>query len=297
MLTKQSLSRKTFLSLAFSLLFFFTAGQAVLGPPPPNCGCFDGLDCFCLDDFYARAGYTSATGVGRKEGYTTLASFYCPGRDGTCALPYLDARIHYLDNNRFAGNFGIGLQKASPDKSSLTRGYVFYDFKKTRFHTLNQICIGAEWLGPYFNMLFNSYWPLEQRGRQNVEEFNFPGGFFLKHIRGEVPLKGIEICSSRYFPMSRSFRLFVSPGIYYYFSGSKSIVGGKFRFEAHLFYGLLLAVETSYDKFFHSKTYGEIAWTFPLGCNPCDSINGCVVPVRREEIIAVWKRDHWKSNF
>lgn len=296
MLTKPNFFRKTFLSIAFAFLFFFEPAHSVLSVPP-SCACFDGLDCFCLDDFYARAGYTSASGVGRKVGYTSLAAFYCRDRKAECAVPYLDVRLHYLDNSRLAGNFGIGLQKPSLDKDSLTRGYIFYDFRNTPFHTLNQICVGAEWLGPYFNMTFNSYWPLEQQGRQKVTEFNFPRGFFLKHIRNEIPLNGLEISSSRYFPVSRSFRLFVSPGIYYYFARSKSIVGGRLRLEADLFYGLAVAVETSYDKFFHSKTYGQISWTFPLGCNPCDSINGCVIPVRRQEIIAVWKRDHWKSNF
>ena len=90
--------------------------------------------------------------------------------------------------------------------------------------------------------------------------------------------------------------VFCSPGVYYYHSPWESMVGGKFRLELNLYGALVIAVQTSYDKLFHTKTYGAITLTLPLDGNFVPDAYR-TVPVRREEIMVTKKRQRWQSNF
>lgn len=289
---------QTFIYFFAGLLLILNSAEAALCTSPPCRRCCCPSLCPLLDDVYAKVGYTSAKGIGRQNGYTTLSAFYSGGREESKLLPYADIRLHFFDNNRTAGNFGLGIQKGACDASSLVRGYAFFDFRDTPYRIHKQISLGAEWLGPYFNLAANTYWPIYLKGHRRETEFHFPGHLTINKIRNDYTMRGFDITASRYNPICSWLRIYVSTGLYYYYtnhrshSTHKSIVGGKFRLEAEMNKGVMVAVQTSYDRQFHSRTYGEISWTFPVGCaTPCEMYRA--LPVRREDIIVLINRTHF----
>jgi len=236
-------------------------------------------------------GYTSKEGIGRKEGYGTLAAFYYRTKKETAIVPYVDLRLHIMDDKRLAGNVGLGFQKTDCDASTMLRGYAFFDYRNTRYRLYKQISIGAEWSGPYFNLNANGYLPLNQSGQKKITDFRFRHLFLLEQIDNDYSFRGFDFNASRYIYCSPWFRMYVSPGVYYYYGRRESIYGGKFRFEVELYQSLVLSVQTSYDRLFHTRTCAAITLTLPVQEVP-DLYR--TVPVRREEIVVVKKKSSLK---
>jgi len=242
-------------------------------------------------------GYTSRRGIGRNFGYSTIALAYCPENECSCFSPYFDIRAHYMDNSRWAGNVGLGIQTRF-DESRL-RGYVFYDFLDTSFKFLQQITVGAEWLSLCFDFdaRVNGYIPFTTKGHAKKTEFFYTDDQVATRIRNNHTWWGIDLEVSRYFCIfSHDFYASIGPYVFHSNKNRNRATGGKIRIESQFYKGISLAVQYSYDSRFHSRVDGQVTWTVPFGMDPCcDAI--CCQPVQREEIIVVSKSCHWITNF
>lgn len=271
------------------LCLTFSAFAAPLCEAPVVKRCF----CFCppeLENVYFRGGYTSKKGIGREDGYGTLGAFYMRTKEEPDLFPYIDLRLHIMDNRKIAGNVGIGFQRTDVcDASTMTRGYLFFDWRDTRYRLYRQISFGGEWTGPYFNLYGNFYLPLDSSGKRRTSEFRFRNVFRLEQTSKDYSYRGFDFNASRYIYMSDWYRFYISPGIYYYRGRRESVYGGKIRFEIELYRSVILTFQTSHDKVFNTRTYGAISLNLPTQ-GPIPDLYR-TVPVRREEIIPVKNRD------
>lgn len=299
------LFNKSFLFLLLGALAFGTAelksqdySMDDLSMPAETEGCCDQPQQCCCSPLNIRVAYTTKRGIGRDTGYTTVGGFYCPNEE--CLSPYLDARVHYKDRGRMAGNFGAGLSQNFNfyNGPSKVRGYVFYDFNTTHSGTFNQIFFGFETFSHCFDTRLNVYLPLESRGNYHHRGhiFTYEGGYKAQVRNAEYTWRGLELELSRNLCLIPGFDLYVTAGTYALHSHRKSIWGGKFRVETAIYKGLGVTVETTYDDHFHSRTYGQFSWTIPFGTGCCWEAP-CCVPVRREELIFISNRCTWKKNF
>lgn len=274
---------------------------------------------FSMDDVYLRVGYTSARGIGRTPGYGTFGAYYDPMPECGCIAPYIDVRAHYLDNQRWAVNSGLGLQFASPE-GALYRGYVFYDWlelsKGSRNHhgsrnhkDIDQISFGVERIGQQVDLRANFYFPMHQRREHNYRQFRYPGGFVAREKKFVNTFRGFEVEASTPINICDLVCFYTSAGLYYWYTDhgrghnhkyrDKQAFGGKFRAETTIYRGLVGGVQVAYDERFQTCVSGEINWSFPFpGCNTnaCDDCF-CMFPVRRQELIVTDKHCHWKTNY
>ncbi len=244
-----------------------------------------------------QIGYTSPEGIGRKDGYTTLAVSTCPAAICGCLNPFLDFRLHYLDNCRWAGNFGVGFQ--INDHRNKLRGYIYYDFRDTAFRLFNQVTVGVDWLTPCLDLRVNTYWPTTDTGNPKKKYFFYEGGERATRIQNERAWKGVEFDASKHYCFW-NHDFYVTSGTYVFFGrkGDHSAAGGKLRLETEIFRNLGVAVQYSCDSHFHSRVYGQITWELPFGRGCCDETSSCCEPIYREEIIVIDKKKcRWKTNY
>jgi hypothetical protein len=242
-----------------------------------------------------RLSYTSAEGIGRKEGYTTLALSTCPSSQCGCLNPFLDFRLHYLDNGRLAGNFGVGFQIHNNEQQ--LRGYVFYDFRDTSFRLLNQITVGADWHSSYLDLRLNTYWPTQDSGHADIDRYLYSNDQVATRYSNIRAWKGVEFDASKNFFLF-NFDIYTTLGAYVFYGHRhhNSAIGGKIRLETDIRSNLSLAIQYSYDRRFESRFYGQISWTLPFS-NSCCCETTCCNPILREEIIVIDRTCHWKTNY
>jgi hypothetical protein len=252
----------------------------------------------CCAPYNLRVAYTSRDGIGRRTGYTTLGGFYCP--DQACVSPYADARLHFKDIGRTAGNFGLGLQQkfdncCGPTKA---RGYIFYDFLNAKTKTFNQILLGAEAWSRWFDIHFNVYLPLKARGDYKWKGplFRYEGGYKARARYTEYTWRGFELLFSRNVNCFLGLNVYTTLGFYSLHGHRQAAVGGKLRLDAPLYKGLTASLQTSYDGHFKGRTFGQISWIIPFGAGCCTA-DPCCLPVLRDELIYTSKRCSWKTNY
>ena len=102
-----------------------------------------------------------------------------------------------MDDRRLAGNFGFGFQKATCEGSNLFRRiYFFLISEDTPFRLYKQISAGFEWFGEYFNLSFNGYLPLNQKGHKRLKQFQLTDRFHLKHESNDYAMRGFDVNAS-----------------------------------------------------------------------------------------------------
>lgn len=292
--------RTTFFTLGLSSLAF-NAGLAAdewSQPEAADC-CVAEPKEQCCAPYNLRVAYTSRDGITRRTGYTTIQGFYCPDND--CVSPYLDARVHFKDIGKTAGNFGVGLQRKFEECCGPTkvRGYIFYDYLIGKTKTFNQICFGAEAWSRWFDIHFNVYLPLKARGDYKWQGplFKYDGGYKARARHTEYTWRGFELLFSRNVNVIFGINVYTTLGFYsLHNTHRQAAVGGKFRIDAPLYKGLSVAMQTSYDGHFKGRTCGQISWIVPFGPGCC-SVDPCCVPVLRDEFIYTSKRCSWKTNY
>lgn len=247
---------------------------------------------------HAKVSYTTPYGVGRNVGYTSLAAYYCPEFVDDCFSPYVDVRLHYLNNHRWAGNFGFGFQKPLlvSSTNTLLRGYVFYDFRNSSFRLHEQICAGAEWFGPSYDVRLNTYFPIFQKGHAHYgRTHHFEGGFRTYKVRNEYAWRGFDLEFSKYLTLCDKYCFYASAGPYFFHGRSHNTFGGKIRLESEIYNGVMLALQGSYDHHFGGRAFAQVSWAFPLTFD--FSGRSCCFPVQREELIVLSRHCHWHKNY
>lgn len=241
-------------------------------------------------------------GIGYDEGYTTLEAFLASDPSQWKVTPFLDARGHVFNDGKWATNVGVGLR-------SLLNGRVYglnayYDYRHARRLNSNQIGIGLETLGEFFDFRVNGYSPFGTKisPAYNVTFSKFSGHRLLLSQKYNSAMKGGDAEIGFHFGKTKSLDFYAAVGPYY-FKGKKSpsTWGGKARIAGVFKDFLTLEISDSYDRTFHNKFQGQLSLTYSFGpkskikqqgrsCQTANILNDRMLqPVGRQEIIVIDK--------
>ncbi len=186
-------------------------------------------------------------GVGYHPGYTTLDGFfdYQDPWDGSW-LPFFDLRLHLLNNQRVAGNAGLGIRYTT---SRIWGANAYYDYRLTMQQPYNQVSIGFETLGKVWDFRINGYLPL---GAKKSSKFGGRREFALKSANVEIGV--------RYSPLYAALGPYYLEGYY-----SKISWGGKVRIALDITDYFQIEAISSYDKLFQWIGQGQLSLIIPFG--------------------------------
>lgn len=259
--------------------------------------------------------YTTPRGLGYNKGYGSFELLLSTELSSEIA-PFIDARIHWFNNDHTAGNFGIGSRFLVCDEYVIG-GNVYYDYRKTHRKTFEQIGIGAEILGIgcTWDLRANAYIPLG-RTRSHWDRCifdDFLGGFFAISERREYSFWGgdLEVGTNLSWLQLNlpCVNFYTALGPYYLASKHrKHSYGGRYRLEVNLYEYITLEGRVTYDRIFHTRGQGVFRVEIPFnklldifcGCSSC----GCdcfddrmTQRVYRNEIIPVKSHCRWRTNY
>lgn len=244
-------------------------------------------------------------GLGYDTGYTTLEAFYA--LEDRCYTPFFDARIHVLDDGRFASNLGLGARTMWGCRSYGLN--LYYDYRLTRKRSYNQIGIGFESLGEMWEFRANGYLPVAGTKSHffgNPRFERFVGNSLLISRKRESAMQGVDAEIGARFSRCGKRDLYVGAGPYYFKARDhrhgfgKDAFGGKVRVAGRFSDYFAVEVSGSYDRLFHGIVQAQVGFTYPFGpANCCDDVATCCnypaytdrlyQPVIRNEIIVTEK--------
>lgn len=257
-------------------------------------------------------------GIGYYSGYSTAAfqlfpNFTSPAK----SLYFIDARVHYFNDNRWAANLGFATRWYSRKQDKVLGLNVFYDFRQI-YNEYHQIGAGLEILSRCYDIRINGYFPIahtEFFGRKH--EYNYPGGYFASCQGVQRALFGAdaEFFTSLdrwgcYCSCPRNIDPYIGIGPYFYFQrhDKNQIWGGKARVGANFGDRFTLEARGSYDHFYGAIVQGFFSINFSMGAQPKPYTGSCECdpyfeatlyePIQRQEIIVDnSKCERWESNF
>lgn len=262
----------------------------------------------CLPPAQLSLSHHFGRGVGHK-GYSSAEAFFIRGNNDQFS-PFIDLRLHVMNDGRIASNAGVGFRTFPWDKISIG-GNIYYDYRNSSHLHTHQVAGGFELLSEYLDFRLNGYLPVGGKKRSKALVFEgFSGNqidvkrktyYAYPVINGEfgVPLPWIS-------PKYTDFYIAVGP--YYLFGETVSdnhyegSFGFKGRFTALITDYVELGFEYNYDRVYHSTYQGIVAVHIPLYKNSaCRSKGGSnkgqkafakrtLRPVIRNEIIPVKKK-------
>ncbi|MGD0665106.1 MAG: inverse autotransporter beta domain-containing protein [Rhabdochlamydiaceae bacterium] len=250
------------------------------------------------------ARYTSPKGVGYDQGYTTLETFLSPWDVFNDKwLPFVDGRGHIFDNGKWAANAGLGVRYLSCSRVWGINSY--YDYRNTQHRNYNQVSVGLETLGTFWDLRINGYLPVGKTHTRLYEtRFKaFKENSMLVSSKRQFAMKGINAEAGFHVDHFRKVPLYFAAGPYYLSGKGASTWGGEFRARVDLLkHYVRLEGNTSYDHFFKWTGQGQISINIPFGgrdnvkkrgdcCRQAMRLSERIVqPVDRSEIIPVGKQ-------
>lgn len=264
---------------------------------------------FCEDEEMIRVCTTFALshieggGVGYNHGYTTGELLYFPLCGPMCLWPFIDFQVHYLNNDEYAANTGIGVRYVPCCSPCRIWGVnAFFDYRSSCDRALHftQAGIGLEMLSCCWDIRLNFYYPIKRQYTIQHCDFRYPGGFFIIRDRYQSALRGFNLELGHYFFRTECFKLFAGIGPYYY-GGDVCRKPYGFQARGYLEYirNFRLQGFVSWDRVFGTRVQGEIAIYFPFGCCPerssCQDILS--QPLYRNDMIVLDEFCKWQFNF
>lgn len=234
-------------------------------------------------------------GIGYDCGYTTLEMFLSSDPEKWSVTPFLDARGHVFDDGKWAANAGIGLRSIRAGRVYGINTY--YDYRNTRRLHYNQIGLGLETLGEFFDFRINGYLPVGRKlsSPYAVRFGEFSGNYLLLSQKYQFAMKGADAEFGFHFEKSGAVDLYAAAGPYYYVGEiGPGTWGAKARIRGTYKNILGLELSNSYDNTFHNRFQGQISLSFALGpksdTHTCTMPRRMMQPVGRDEIIVVNKK-------
>lgn len=254
-------------------------------------------------------------GVGYNTGYTTLELFIAPCPYRWSVMPFLDLRGHVFDNGRFASNAGFGIRKLFDRRAYGLNAY--WDYRDTRRGHYNQVGVGLETLGTFWDLRLNGYLPvgdktsspyhIKKRSTVEFETFSGNSAIIRQNTRTlskqEYAMRGVDAEAAFHVLKYDNFDLVPAIGPYYYQFENKHAIGGRVRLSAQIYQYLSLDLINTYDSRFHENIQGSVGLNIPLGpkmkCSSSRRFKKCadsyllcermLQDVYRQEIIVVDK--------
>lgn len=218
------------------------------------------------DLYRASIRHIESGGIGYDCGYTTLELLLFADPCRWSWTPFLDVRGHILDTGKWAANGGAGVRTVWQHRVYGVHAY--YDYRSTgRFH-VNQVGIGVETLGEFFDCRLNGYFPFGTKKSLPYDPTfgGFSGNHLLVDQKMQSAMKGANLeFGLRFLPL-QTLRVYAAAGPYY-FIGEKAPAtwGAKGRVRGTYQERVSLEFSDSYDATFHNKFQGEIALHIPIG--------------------------------
>lgn len=250
--------------------------------------------------YRATLRHIESGGIGYKNGYTTLETFFSADPSQWMVTPFLDARGHVFDNGRWAANAGVGLR-------TLCNNWVYgintyYDYRNVDRFSSNQIGVGIETLGELFEFRINGYLPVGKKSSRPYDTTfgEFSGNFLFLSQKYQSAMKGANAELGFHIGKCKSFDFYAAAGPYYFIGEvARSTWGGKARISGTFKDILTLEISNSYDRTFHNKFQAQISVGFSFGSTAkakeqecsyrvaCRGYDRMLQPVSRQEIIVV----------
>lgn len=206
-------------------------------------------------------------GIGYNKGYTTLEGFFSPTYSSFHRwIPFLDLRAHIFNDGKFAANGGLGLRYLSDSRVWGINGY--YDYRNTHHQHYNQIGLGLESLGKFWDFRINGYLPVGKKTSHlyHVRFNKFKGNYLFVRRTEEFALKGADAEVGLHVDNLKAAPFYFAIGPYYLSGKGKATAGGQLRGSVELFHNYLrLEGNTSFDSLFKWIGQGQVSIQFPFG--------------------------------
>jgi len=185
---------------------------------------------------------TVGKGIDKIPSYTTLQAFLAfPPSKTNLFSSFIDVRGHYLQNEKWAGNFGTGVRYHNFSLKNIVGISVFYDFREMHSCHFQQIGSCFELLNSAYNFRLNGYFPFgHQIDSNHPVIFTYPGGYRAKCQEHRRALCGgdmeIETRFKRWVKSS-PFDFDLAWGVYYYRDpiAHSNIGGNRIRLQYDIF--------------------------------------------------------------
>lgn len=250
------------------------------------CTALLGDECVLGPSCRFSLGTRQGKGIGYDEGYSSLDGFLTPNWEKPFQ-PFLDGRVHLINNGRFAGNLGLGFRLMALENWAFgVNGY--YDFRSEKSLSPHQMGMGLEALNYNVDFRFNLYVPVaetERKGPARLVGFENNVAIVSRRLsaayggmNAEVgfPIRGFFEPINLYFGLD-PYYLFRKEVAGFNFGNS---FGGLARLNMRILDCLDIGGAFSYDKLFHGRTNGYIRLSVPFGPNTL-----------------IYKGKRWKSYF
>lgn len=279
-------------------------------PSKKLCFLFENKEPYCYDyPLYSPARIYAAAVIGEGLGcenrrYATAGLFYAPCVCESRFQPFLDVRGHYLKNDRWAANAGLGLRYLDAC-SRIYGANLFYDYRDFCVGSFHQVGFGLEYLGACWDLRANGYFPINRRNSKSQLFNNYIGNFFARCKRSERALTGADVEIGTHLYRCGCFAFYAGVGGYYYHHKHRdNSWGGMARVKALFTQYASIEVKVTHDREFHTNAQGIFMLSLPLemifrvgNCAACFCESLLFQPVERNETITIDKRCCWISNF
>lgn len=270
----------------------------------------EGVDCCeweeCYDVTYSTLSVSHwfGRGIGYDSGYTSFEALLFPFPCCEKVAPYLDLRVHYLDDNDWAANGGLGI-RFMPDHSNFIygiNGYFDYRSDEGRDIHFTQGGIGLELIGCRMDLRANGYFPIKKSHTIQKCRFFYGDEYFVFRDRIRHALTGGDVEFGMYLNCRpQCIEFYAAVGGYFY-GGDVYVkpVGGRFRFLVTYSDYFSLQGLVTHDNLFKTRFQGEIAIHIPFGCPPpreCVRLRNLSRRPFRNEIIPIEEYCCWDFNY
>lgn len=223
--------------------------------------------------FAPRFYVDSRAGVlyGYQESFTNLGGFV-PYFFEENAMLYADARGMLGYDGRGGANLGLGWRYYMPELDRFIGANLWYDFDASHTRSYNQVGVGFESIGRYFDLFLNGYIPVG--GDQNilstalVGQGQFSGNMLLLDRYNEVEsaYTGFDAQIGGPMPIFGRYGLQGYTGFYFFTNsnaGDFTGVSGRLAWQVNEDWNI--AVNFSDDHTFGTNTQMQISMTLPDG--------------------------------
>jgi len=218
------------------------------------------------NSFRFSMAHREGKGIGYPQGYTSLDMFLMFSHTGN-VYPFFDLRGHMSNDGKPAANFGFGIRYLPETVNAVFGINTFFDFKKARHSTYEQLGLGLEILGTQWSLQANGYLPIIKTSNIiDINFYEFQGHSALVHLQHEVAMKGGDVSLGRSLVHRGFFDLDAYLGGYY-FQGNQGLKapGGYVKLTSSLSRFFSVDVQGSYDTLFKTIFQGAAAFHIPLG--------------------------------
>ena len=254
-----------------------------------------------------QEGINAYSGFGTN--YTSGSIFLSPNYRMGSFMPFIDGRIHRFDNHTYSANIGFGGRYIPTGESicHLIGGSLYYDYRKGHNWSYNQIGIGFESLGKYFDSRVNFYIPFGKTKYSAYCVYDYDGDWFAIHSKCESVSFGFNGEVGFTTPSYKGFLLYAATGPYY-FSGKclDHSTGWELRVRPQYKDYFAIDFKIHYDKLYHTVYQTTFILSVPIyqlnskanRPKPCGITDRQIYqPVIRLETMPITRRSCWFCNF